>query len=388
MIRLRHLPIVAIFVLAATIASAAPQRPTVVVLPFDNFSGEESANGEVAKLVTRAVESRGWTVADGETVQKLLETARVRYLDSVDEAIRLQILEQTGASAIITGAIYTYGGQRNPTVALSARMIFGDGSVSWGNICGLSSDDTEKALGFGRKTTTAAVARETVGQLMREFPEPGDRSEPLRGPSKPLFKAGARSYRATDGEAIPRRICVLPFENSSSSSEAPRVVDDILTVRLAAAGFEIVEAADLRAAALQARIGSFRTISTEDLARLVPSVGTPLFLRGTIFDYSDSTGGHLGIPQLDLELTLVDTRSGRVVWTAQHDRSGTDYVGFLMLGQVSSVVALADRVVSDIVARGPAVHEGATTSAPSRAAQKKVAKRHGELRAANKHGEN
>src|SRR5512146_2070417 len=105
MFRLRHLPFVAIVALAATIASAAPQRATVVVLPFDNFSGVESANAEVSTLVTKAVEARGWAVADGEAVQKLLETARVRYLDSVDETVRMQLLEQTGASAIVTGAI-------------------------------------------------------------------------------------------------------------------------------------------------------------------------------------------------------------------------------------------------------------------------------------------
>lgn len=321
------------------LSCAMARADTVVILPFDDFNGDDAAAREIAALISQRIAARGWTVVTADAIEPLLEKERVRYLDSLEPAMLKTIAEAAGASAVVSGTVYTYSAARNPVVALSARMVRADGTALWGDAAGLAADDTEGYLGFGRETTPAGVAQRTVGALMRRFPAPGETAL-VRGKRKPMFRGGPLAFRAA-GETA-QRVCVLPFENPSSPPESARVVADLLALRLAAAsGFEVVEPSALRAAALKAGIASFRGITSGDLARLAPVLGTPLFVRGTIYTYGDTS--------FHVELTLVDAAAKRVVWSAQHDRKGSDYTGFLMRGAASNAVALADRVLAEIV---------------------------------------
>jgi hypothetical protein len=371
--------------------SLRADAPAVAVLPFDNLSSADVAPHELAALVEKAIAMKGWRVAPSAGLEPLLEKARVRYLDSLDPAIRAQIVEATGVSAIVTGSVYSYSSGRNPIVALSARMVRADGTIAWGEVAGMSADDTEKPLGFGKQETTAGVAESAVRALMRHFPEAGDESVQTQGKRKPLFHAGPISFRASDLDpATPHRVCLLPLDNISGMPDSGRIVFDVLSLRLAAAaGFEVVEPAALRAAALKAGIASFRSVTSDDLLRLAPAVGTPLFLRGTIYTYRDPTGNAASAPEIQLEISLVDVQAGRVLWTAQHGRRGSDYVGFLMRGAVSNTVALTDRVVGEMIATAtrPAGRGATALTADGTPAHKKPAEKHSRLRGAAVNGE-
>ena len=331
-------------------AAALAASPSVLVLPFDNASGEEGAASAIIPLLAKQIAAKGWRVVTPEAIEPLLEKDRVRYLDSFDEPVRKQLLEASGAEALVSGTVYKYESGRNPIVALSARMIRADGSLAWGEISGLSADQTEKAFGFGREATADGVAGAVIAELTRRFPAAGAETSLSPGPRRPLFRGSPISYRARDLDpGAPHRVCVLPFDNNGAP-EGARVVADVLALRLAAAhGFEVVEPAALRAAALKTRIASFRNIGTEELAKLAPVLGTSLFLRGTIFTYTDASANSRSSPQLEMELTLIDVESARVLWSAQHVRKGTDYTGFLMLGAVSNAVSLTDRVVAEMI---------------------------------------
>src|SRR5512140_3573458 len=78
---------------AAHAAGADGRDRRVVVLPFDNFSGVETAPDELRRLVMSMVTTKGWTIAPNEQVEQLLEAERVRYLDSLDDAVRVRLLD-------------------------------------------------------------------------------------------------------------------------------------------------------------------------------------------------------------------------------------------------------------------------------------------------------
>ena len=348
--------VIALMCAAAALAQPEARGPRpeasvlIVMLPFDNFSGVQDAPKQVSALIEKSLVAKGWRLGMNDRIEATLENERVRYLDSLDPAVITKILEASGAEALLSGTIYTYSDSRNPVVAVSARMIRADGTLAWSDLAASSADDTEKILGFGRKTTTAGVASATVTALMRRFPSAGAQSSPVPGRSKPLFHSGPASFRAKDFDNTPQRVCVLPFDNLTPVPEAARVVTDIVALRLAAAeGFDVVEPAMLRSAALKARIGSFRGIGSDDLAKLAAAVGTPLFIRGTVYKFVDPAARAAGEPELQIELSLIDVRAGRVLWAAQHGRKGSEYVGFLMLGNVSTTVSLTDRVVSEMI---------------------------------------
>ena len=384
--RLRTIGSITIAVLAilGAVPAAAGSAPApILVLPFDNVSGVERAPVTIGAMVSEGIIARGWPLVDTD-VMPLLEEKRVRYLDSLDDDARTALAAATRAGAMLSGTIYTYADGRNAVVAVSARLVRADGTVAWGNVAALSSDDTESWFGFGRRETADAVAAAAVEELLREFPTPERESALVRGPRKPLLKSAATAYRAADLDpASPHLVCVLPFENDTLTPDASRVFADVLALRLAAVqGFEVVEPAKLRSAALKARVGSFRNAGPDELRKLAAAVGTSLFLSGTIYTWEDANSRSISGPVVTVEMTLVDVDAERVVWMAQHERRGVDYTGLLLLGAVSNPVALTDRVVSEMIdAQGLAAPRAAGQFSAARAArQKKTAATRSELR--------
>ena len=370
---------IATWLFAVAIQCAAQ---TVVVLPFDNVSGAARAPSHVREQLSKGLESRGWKISDAD-VLPLLEQLRVRYFESLDDDVRKKVVEATHAATVLTGTIYTYTDGKNPIVSIAARLVRADGSIAWGDVAGVSADDAEELFGFRRSVNADALAIDAVRQLLDEFPEPGRESAPPKGPSKaltPLFRGAPVSYRAADLDPnVPHRVCVLPLENVTRTPDAARVFAEVLTLRLAAAeGFEPVEPARLRAAALQAKVGSFITAGPAELRKLGDAVGTSLFLRGTVWTYDDVTDRGITTPAVQVELTLVDVETGRVLWAAQHERKGDDYAGLLMIGAVSNAVSLADRVVSEMISMKGRSHE--TNDARIAAARARLIRRSADAR--------
>lgn len=335
-------------------ATAFASNNTIVLLPLDNVAGEEAVATELAPLITKAAEAKGWKVVAGPEIETLLEEKRVRYLDSLEKDVRDAVLEKSGANAILMVTVYKYAQSRNSTVALSAHLVDADGMTTWANITGVAASDTERPFGLDKKESVHDVAIEAINTLMRTFPDGGH--APRLSHLRSQKRGGAESFASPD-LVRSQRICVLPFDNASSVSNATRVLADSLTIRLLASGFNVVDAAELRAAALQAGV-SFHEIGSQDMVAIAKIVGAPSFLRGTIYSYNESGA----TPQIEVEGTLVDVAAGRVLWAAQDNRKGTDYVGFLMLGAVSNSISLTDRVAAELIATARTKHENSNRS--------------------------
>ncbi len=371
--------------LAIVIASsrALSGAPVVAVLPFENLSATETASAEIQRRIGVALTEKGWSVARAEDVEAALKKNRTRYLDSLDAETRTALLEQTDAIAYVSGTVYSYDGGRNPVASFSARMVRADGTIAWGDVVGVAAADTERLFGFGRATNVEAIAGAAMRRLADRMPTPAEDARLTRGPSLPHFRSGPATYRSPDLDPkTPHLVCVLPFENLSRTPEASRVVGDVLALRLASAeGFEVVDPATLRAAALKARVPSFRGASNAILGRLAPQVGTVLFLRGTIYDYTDISGKSTDDPSLQIELSVVDVSEGRVVWTSQHERRGSDYTGLFLLGAASNAVLLTDRVVTEMIeAESQRASRAADAWVAARGGRKRIPSRHSDLR--------
>lgn len=339
--------------LAAAVAS--PGRAlgeTLVLLPFENLSGTSGAHGQLESLVAFAIQAKGYHVERGEGVEEILESERVRYLDSLAAAPRNQLLQQFGARGLVQGAIYTYADGDNPMLALSARVLREDGGIAWWGMIGLAASDTEGMFGLGRAASMDALVRSAVARLVADLPAPGAqaRSESLRG--KPLGLSAPRTYRsAALGKGSVHRICLLPFDNPTPARDAPRALEQLLWRRLAQSGsFEVVEPSELRAAVVAERIPSLRSTDATQLQRLGSRLGTKLFLHGALTRYSDASprGGRVE-PEVALDLALVDVDAGRVLWTSEHARKGKDYESLFQRGAISNAMALGDRMLSEMI---------------------------------------
>lgn len=341
----------ALVVLAAELSPAAPADVTLAVLPFENLSSSQDAAAMVQQQLSGALQKKGWTIAPVEQVEAVLAARRIRYVDSLDDESRRAVLTATGAVAYLAGSVYAFESGRNPVVSFSARILRADGTTAWSDATGLAASDTERVLGFGRASTAAEVLNAAVTRIAKRLPDSLAETALPHGPSRPMFLSRPASWNAADLDpTTPHLICVLPLENNTSTPEASKIVGDILALRLSSvSGFEVVSPSRLREAARAAHLASLSNVSNAFLRKLAPHVGTTLFLRGTIYTYSDITGNSDADPAIQLDLTLVDVEAGRVLWAAQHERRGTDYEGLLLLGASSNAVLLADRVITELI---------------------------------------
>jgi hypothetical protein len=361
------------------------QPSVVVVLPFENLSASQVAAVEIRQRIAAALTKKGWTVVAGDEVEAVLEKNRIRYLDTLDDASRAAVLDATHATAYVTGAVYDYESGENPFVGFAVRMVRSDGTVAWADVTAAAAADTERPFGFGRATHPEEVADAAFARLVRRMPAAGEEPRLLRGASKPPFRTAPATFRdASIDPRSPHLVCVLPLDNRSGSQQAPRIVSEILAIRLAAAeGFEVVDPAKMRSAALAAHIASFQHATIAQLAAMSPLVGTPLFLRGTVYEFREIGGRGNVDPSIQLELTLHDLSAGRIVWSAQHERKGSDYEGLLLLGAASNAVLLTDRVVTEMIdAESHSTPRGGSYAA----AQKRTPGRHSELHDSRKDG--
>lgn len=341
---------------------------TVVLLPFENLSGVSEARDHMAALVGAALAARGYAVVAGEPVERFLEKDRVRHLDSLTPESRTRLFAEFGASAFVSGALYGYAEGRNPIVELQLRMLREGGGLVFANAVGLTANETEGLLGLGRAGTLDDLANEAVKRLLRDAPRPGAVAE-RRPKGKPLRLSAPETYRAASLEkGRVFRVCLLPLENYTPAREAGKVVGDLLWRNLSSSpSFQVVEPAEFRAAMVSERVRSFRGMDPETLAKLGARLGTTLFLRGSVYAYREaSPQGSRIVPEVALELSLVDVADGRILWTSQQARTGEQYAGLLQRGAIANAIALADRALGEMVAAFDATSPSQAPPAPGK----------------------
>jgi TolB-like protein len=344
----------ALFTLGAVFAAAAPllgagKAEGVVVLPFVNLSGVAGAPAVVSTIVAKGLEARGYRVVDGDSVERFLQSARVRYLDSLAAPVRERLLSEFNAEAVLFAALYQFEGGLNPSAALLLRLVRSDGNTAWERFGALSADETQGMFGIGRLPSVEAVVDRLVRGMEASLPRPGAVASPAAARLKPLGRSGPRTYRsAVLSEGKTQRVIVLPFESGSADPGAGRLTSSLAAFRLRASGkFDVVEPAELRAAILDAGVRSATNPDPGELTKLAGKLGTGLFLTGTVFVYQDSIAGVQA--EFEIDLQLVDVRLDRIVWSSHHQRRGKDYEGLLELGTIANAATLADQVLAEMV---------------------------------------
>jgi hypothetical protein len=337
---------------AASVIAALPARALadgrVVLLPFENASRRSTARAAIMPAVQAELEVKGYEVVSGVSVETFLRSRRVRFLDSLAAPAARELAATLEANAVVVGSILSYDpSARDPLVTVAMRVVSPEGRVVWNNLVTLASSMTGGAFGRGKLEKIEDVARRAVSDLLATLPRPELLSEPRAGGER--ARAAPHVYRARELVGQHLDICVLPLQNLTLSRDAPRILESVLQHRIAArSDMSPVQPGDLRAAIVKGKLRAPAVLSLDQLAQLSELVGTPLFLRGTILAYGGPDPSGAAAP-VELYLTLVDARSGRIMWSGLHRRSGSDYEGFLRFGAVQDDATLASRVVAELL---------------------------------------
>ena len=330
---------------------AAGPIETVVLLPFANVSGAGRAQEAIEPALAGRLEERGYRVIRGEEVRAFLASERLRYIDSFSASEREKLFKRFEARAAIFGTICSFSERDNPVVGLSARMVEPGGETLWSAAIGLTGGDTEGALGLKRIASVERLAQMGVSRLVAGIPPPGKGAAAPSGRTHRLGLSAPRTFRsAALAGGARHRVCLMPLVNRTSDRAGARILGELLSRRIRESPlFQVVEAADFRTAMVKARVAGLKNGDPAELKKLGDTLGTSLFLTGTIDRYRDVSSPGAVTPELELQLTLTDVAGGRILWTSSAARKGTDYSGLFGLGAISNMVTLADQVAAEMV---------------------------------------
>lgn len=121
------------------------------------------------------------------------------------------------------------------------------------------------------------------------------------------------------------RVGIIPFESLSGDRLAGAKVSDLFFTELLKLNFaEVMDPGQFQAviATVRGKKPVNDAWSAEELSRLGEEAGVQGIFMGTVRDYEMSRTGRDAFPLLSLEVRLLDSATGTVVWSASHTRRG------------------------------------------------------------------
>ncbi len=359
----------AVLLLGLVAAASGQDRARIALLPFENVSGNVRSLRLVMPLVERALRERGYEPLSSEQLEPFLFRQQIRPTSQLSRRHLEALRQELGVGLAMVGSVGLFNDSpENPQWGLSSRVLSTvEGTILWAESAGLTGEEFTVALGLGTITSGELLAEKVVDALLREFPRAGDafRAPPPRWPGTlqkvPIpssvlgfvipfgFKAAYRS--STLDSEPPRRVAVLPFENRSERKGAARIVTDVFVSLLFQRGrFEVIEPGRVTEALVAMGATPFGAADLETLEGLRQRVGADAAIVGTVYGYSEGVkAGATTSPELEMDARLLDTTSGRILWSAAHGRKGDDYELFLGFGRARSAVSLAARAAGEML---------------------------------------
>jgi len=334
--------------LAVAPPAGAPGERLLAVVPFENVSRRAAAREVVMAAVEGELVGKGYDLVPDAAVEDFLRSRRIRFLDSLAATSVRELASLHLADAVVTGSILAWEPRApDPAATVAVRLVSAEGEILWSRMVSLSASASGGAFDRGRLRTVEEVARRAVAQALAPMPAPGPLSAVRRPPETFASAPQVFHTRALMGQHL--RICVLPLQNLTQSRDAPRVLDAVVQQRLSERpDVTAVQPGDLRAALVKGKLRAPSVLSVEQLGQLSRAVGARFFLRGAILAYGGPDQSGAAAP-VELYLSLVDARSGRILWSGLHRRSGADYEGLLRFGAIRDDATLASRVVAELL---------------------------------------
>jgi TolB-like protein len=122
------------------------------------------------------------------------------------------------------------------------------------------------------------------------------------------------------------RVAVLPFENLSADRQAAWRATRLMSTELLASGtVDVVETGEVQAALAKIQGADYGRISsppTEQIVALGQALRVQGLVMGTVTQSETQRSGQISIPVVTLDVRMVETETGAMIWAATHTEKG------------------------------------------------------------------
>ncbi len=247
------------------------------------------------------------------------------------------------AARAFSGAVSAGG---VPQIVLSARVVSlpagGEPALGWAGFEAASGLDQRRLLGLGVVTEPELLARDAARRLAGAFEQ--DRNTP-RTPPRPTHGGYLRRPIDTGGT-----VAVVPFHSVTErdATVAGETVTELALAVLHDAGIEVTLPGAVNEV-LRQRGTLLRGEVDAEVRADLKQRGADLIMTGAVEAWEVRGRGEPE-PRVGLSARLLDAGSGAILWWNGEDRRGWDRSRALGLGRVYASGALAEEVMSSLVA--------------------------------------
>ncbi|MBI5875008.1 MAG: hypothetical protein HZB81_04055 [Deltaproteobacteria bacterium] len=144
-------------------------------------------------------------------------------------------------------------------------------------------------------------------------------------------------------------MAILPFYNISGYRDAGKIVANIFVTEMFKSGrFRVEESGNIAQFMIQERMDTIGEIEIERLTILGKRMGVDAVMTGTVEEFAEG-GSAYPVPIVSITARMIDSSSGKLIWSGQNKRRGDDYIIVLDLGEVRSLTTLTQKVVREMI---------------------------------------
>lgn len=146
------------------------------------------------------------------------------------------------------------------------------------------------------------------------------------------------------------RVAVLPLANLSRDPAAAERVRDVLSgALLATNAVYVVPPGEVARVLGRSAVASPATISTDDVIKLGGQLKVQAVITGVLREYGESRSGSASANYISLSVQMVETTTGKVVWSASTTRGGLSVMDRLLGSSGGAMNEVTEQAVDDLI---------------------------------------
>jgi hypothetical protein len=328
----------------------------VAVLPFTSRGAGAAGWSAVRGPLTAQLQLRGVDLVDADAVEAAVRQRRLRDVSILTTAELRELASALGADRLVLGSLYRFDQGAAPAVSLSARVVApGDSTIRATAAVALDWSDLVNMLDRGGRPTLDATLHAACARLADRIGLSGQ--GPLHRERARLLKESTLApdpiiYMSPQlGPGSLKRVAVLPFRNPAGRPGAGQAAAELSAWSLHASGaVQVVEPGDVtrRLLARGWRIGA--TLPAEPLRDLGLETGVDGLLIGSVDRWKDGSPSGVESPEIAISMRLLEAATGRILWSAVHERRGDQTRVVFELGAERLAEALLARSAHEVLA--------------------------------------
>lgn len=328
---------------------AGAGRLRVAVLPFALRGAPPQTWPEIRDALHAALPRYGLEVVGNFAIERELRLRRLRDTSILSREQVAEMARTLGADRVLLGYVFRYDGAPNPAVSLSGRLIDPGGlEIDRMAVTVLEGRSLMGLLGTGGPITLERTRNEAVRRfaatISGENGYPGGEDDHGGLLSDSVLAPSPIAYLAPEvgGMAI-GRVVILPFRNHSKFMGAGQIAADLAAWCLVESSrIRIVDAGDATHRLLERGWRTGMPVGRAEILSLGRDPGVDAVLMGAVERWEEGMTGATP-PVVSISARLLDTRTGRILWAAEHERLGDETLVVYGVGNVRLVEALAAR---------------------------------------------